>query len=303
MIFLYILLCLLFCLVLIAIIRAYSMANYLLTHKRNLVEMQKHLEDLGWYDNEKDSKAIKKDFKILNSRNEKLYGEWWLCKEPTNKAVVLCHGFGFNRIASQRYAIIFNDMGFDCLLYDHIHSGISEGKYSTMAKLESEDLKYIVDTIKAKNKYTTLGLCGESMGGTTVLRLMARYGGVDFVIADCPYSSLKELIDFSVNNIGKLLLPVARFFLKVRSGLSFKDVDIIKDLKENNFADEIPLQLIHGDKDTTVPLEHSIKIKNTKKGFVNLYVCKGANHAESIINDKDKYIEIINKFFADNNIK
>ncbi len=293
-------------LVLIAVISAYFMANYLLTHKRNLEEMKTLLVHLGWYDADRDAQAIKKDFEIVNSRNEKLLGEWWLCGDGTNKVIVLCHGFGFNRVASRRYAAMFNDMGFDCLLYDHIHAGISEGKYSTMAKLESEDLKLIVDNVKAKNNYTYIGVCGESMGGATVLRYMARNGSVDFVIADCPYASLKELIDFRLSKIGilsKILLPLAKFFVKIRSGLKFEDVDIIKDLNENKFADNIPLLLVHGDKDETVPLEHSIKIKDAKRGYVNLYICKGANHAEAITYNKQKYIEVVCNFFKDNNIK
>lgn len=63
---------------------------------------------------------------------------------------------------------------------------------------------------------------------------------------------------------------------------------------------ETPILFIHGDEDDYVPTYMSQKMYEARKGIKEIYICKGAKHAESCIIDPIRYRQVIIKFLDKN---
>lgn len=232
-------------------------------------------------------------FKIKNSRNELIYGDLYTTNDSKG-LIITCHGFSCNRVYSYNYAKMFLEMGFDTLVYDHTHSGLSEGSRCGMGFYESEDLENIIQYIKSKYNYTIIGTHGESMGAATVLMHMGKYNSIDFTIADCTYESLKKQIKSRIKKLlhlpSILLLPLCNVFFQIIGKYSFTDIDVansVLNIKK-------PFMLVHGSTDRYISVEDSLNIAKLNDNCKRLYICNGAKHARSYETDPDKYfLEII----------
>ena len=56
------------------------------------------------------------------------------------RVVVIVHGHGENLISSLKYAAIFRQLGFACIVYDQRNHGASDKALTTMGRREADDL-------------------------------------------------------------------------------------------------------------------------------------------------------------------
>lgn len=245
----------------------------------------------------------KEGFTLTSQEGYKLVCQLIENPVPSNKYIVLCHGFGFNRVGGIKYLDIFLKEGFNIVLYDHRHSGESEGEYTTMGFFEKEDLKKVIDYIYNRfGNDIVVGTHGESMGAATVLVHCAEDNRVKFVIADCPYSDLNQQLAYRLKVEHKLprfpFLIIASLFSKIRAGFFFGQISPIRVIKEHNGLADIPIMFIHGDADAYIPPAMTKDMYQVKKGCKKLYMAKGADHAISICVDKEKYASEVHDFLA-----
>lgn len=250
----------------------------------------------------------KKSFSYKNEKGQALSGEWLLCGQKTQKVMIICHGFGWNRSSSYKYAGLFLQRGYDVLVYDHVHCGRSEGKYTSMGWQESRDLKGIVTCVQEEyGKDCSIATMGESMGAVTVLLHMAEDERVKFVIADCPFASLTQQLSYRLKVEYHLppfpLVPVTSLICRLWAGFSFAWVHPAKAIENSRIAEGTPLLLIHGLEDTYIPCEASGRIESAKGQNVMLYMCPGAEHARSYVTDVRTYDDIIGKFLTEMRIQ
>ena len=193
-------------------------------------------------------------------------------------------------------------LGRNALIIDHRASGRSEGHVITFGIKESRDalswIEYVTERFGSEEKII---LTGISMGAATVL-MATKYElppSVVCVLADCPYTSPKQIIS---KVIADMKLPVSIFYPFVRLGAAiFGGFDL-----ESNSPIEavkgatVPIILIHGDDDAFVPLEMSREIYDAiptdKKRFI---VSKGAGHGLAFPSDKDGYVKALYDFQED----
>lgn len=243
----------------------------------------------------------KDDFKLITDDGYNLICQLIKNPIPSEKYIILCHGFGFNRIGGLKYVDIFLAEGFNVVLYDHRNSGESEGFYTTMGYLEKEDLKKVIDYICNRfGKDILIGTHGESMGAASVLLHCAEDSRVDFVIADCPYSDLKDQLAYRLKIEHKLprfpFMHIASIFSKIRAGFYFGQVSPIQVIKDNNGLPDLPIMFVHGDADAYIPMEMSEEMYQVKKGYKKLYLAKGADHALAVSVDREKYAREVHDF-------
>lgn len=246
----------------------------------------------------------KENFKLTSSEGYNLACQLITNPVPSEKYIVFCHGYGFNRIGSVKYVDIFLKEGFNVVLYDHRNSGESEGEYTTMGYYEKEDLKKVIDYIYNRFGHDiVVGTHGESMGAATVLLHSAEDRRVKFVIADCPYSDLKKQLAYRLKIEHKLprfpFLAIASGFSKIKAGFFFGEISPINVIETNNGLADIPIMFIHGDADAYIPVEMTQDMYQVKKGYKKLYLAKGADHAISVCVDREKYANEIHDFLVD----
>ena len=219
--------------------------------------------------------------------------------ENSRRTVLIVHGFAYGLYGSVKYMPMFRRRNFNILLIDLRHHGRSGGANITWGVREKHDLAAWASWVLAQHgKDGTLGTLGESLGGATVLQHAAIDPRVAFTIADCPYSSLRALLENILKTRYRLppspLLELGEFWCRILGGFTFRDASPI----EVAGKIETPMLLMHGEEDALVPAGMSRELFEAKtNGVRGIRVFPGAGHAEAFISDPQLYEETVSKFF------
>mgnify|MGYP000845316418 FL=1 len=224
----------------------------------------------------------KEEVSIVSHDNLVLSGSYLPNSEPSKKTIVLVHGYRVYSSYMLQYVGTFLDKGWNVLLMDQRSHGKSEGKFASYGYHEKQDLdRWVNWLIEKHGKDATIGLLGVSMGGGTVLEYLAINKYVKFVIADCPYSDLKELMHYQLWQLNHVppfpVLNILDLMLKKRIKFKLADVSPLEAVKDS----ELPVMFVHGSNDNYVPTYMSKKMYDAKKGTKKLLIIDGAVHANA----------------------
>ena len=216
---------------------------------------------------------------------------------PKNKHyVILSHGYTSTRYGMYKYAVLWRKLGYNCVIYDNRGHGVNEPATITFGVRESRDLMTVIeDTYERYGRDIHIGLHGESMGAGLQLMALSHKLKVDFIVNDCGYSEILPVLRHKVKQgfgLPGWLADLASPYCKLFFGYSFKEVRPIDYLKEN----EIPICFVHGTGDTFTAHWHSEKMYEANKGYKELHLYEGVNHAECIVNDPERYLEMMKAF-------
>ncbi len=215
---------------------------------------------------------------------------------PGSRKLVICtHGYTSNREGAAKYAVVYAKLGFNCIVYDCRGHGENEKAACSIGNLEAQDLlRVIEDAYERFGADIELGLHGESMGSATSLIVLKYQPKVNFVVADCGFASLYDLMGvlYKKRNAGFLLRP-ANFMLKRMYGFSMKETCPRDALKENH----VPICLIHGTADSFIDQKNSDELARATNGYHEVHKINGAEHALSrMVLGEEKYAQIVRSF-------
>lgn len=199
--------------------------------------------------------------------------------KDTGKYVIISHGYNSNRYGAAKYVPVYIDLGYSCIIYDLRGHGENEKSVCTIGNYEAEDLaKVIDDTYERYGDDIFLGLHGESMGSSTSLSVMRYSPNVKFVVADCGFTNLYELIgnEFRSSHIA-FSEPCVDLALRVIYGYSMKDTSAIDAVN----GCTVPVCFIHGKNDTFITPDNSERLRECVVGYSELHLIDGAEHAQS----------------------
>ena len=197
---------------------------------------------------------------------------------PSDKYVIISHGFKSNRYGAVKYVDSYIDLGFNCIIYDMRDHGENAKATVSLGQFESEDLYKLIEDTYNRYGNIKLGLHGESMGAATSLTVLAKKPKVDFVVADCGFSNLYDLI-YKAYDLAKtpFVLPSVNIAMKLRYGYDMKKTSP----KDAIVGNEVPICFIHGEADTFILPENSQVNKATTAGYSELHLVPNAAHAQS----------------------
>ena len=190
-------------------------------------------------------------------------------------------------------------LGRNALLVDHRASGRSEGSVISFGINESRDcelwIDYVINNIDMNAKII---ITGVSMGAATVMISAAKElpENVVGVLADCGYTSAKEIIKKVIREMGlpaDLLYPFARLGGKIFGRFDVDETSPIEAMKKSR----LPIIFIHGDADDFVPFEMSEKNYEACISEKRLVKISGAGHGLCFPTDKEKYLCELKEFF------
>jgi fermentation-respiration switch protein FrsA (DUF1100 family) len=228
-----------------------------------------------------------------------IHGELLLHENPVG-VVIIAHGYTWTRNGSIKYAQIFEKLGYTCLIFDERGHGENKTDFCSMGFYEGRDINDIIIWTKNRFKGLPIGLHGESMGAASVLMSLKEKPGLKFIIEDCGYSSLYDLIRYKLKQmhlIPGLFIHTADLMLKIKYGYHLKDVEPKKWVKDI----DIPLLIIHGEKDDFVPSYMANEIYEANKNHCQIVTFENAGHALSYQTNKEKYEKVLTEFV--NNIE
>lgn len=235
------------------------------------------------------------DAYIISFDKLKLHARVYL-KENSKKVAVLCHGYrGTPYRDFSGGAVEVLKLGYNVILIDERAHGLSQGHSITFGVRETRDA---IDWVKyARNRFgedIDLALIGISMGGAVVLMAADKVGKAK-IIADCPFSAPKVILQQTVKELG---LPVPIFYPLVNlSSIIFTHTNLNKLSAYDSIKNTTnKILIIHGGSDSVVPNWISNDLYQEYPDKIQYELFEGADHGMSYLVDKPRYQHIIREF-------
>ena len=195
-------------------------------------------------------------------------------------------------------------LGHSALLIDHRGAGYSDGNIITFGILEKRDcLAWIDFAVKEFGEDARLILTGISMGAATVMMAAGSPAAgealppqIQYVLADCGYTSPKEIISKVMRD---MKLPPALFYPCATLGARlFGHFNLNEDSPMEAMARcKVPIVFAHGDTDDFVPYDMSVRLHEAcvseKKKLVTIH---GAGHGLAFPVGRDEYVNALKEF-------
>lgn len=268
--------------------------SFVMTGTRQTLE-----EAFAWQSDHYDTsfyQALEKtDYTVAASDGYILHAELIKNPTPTDRYVILSHGYTDNRMGSLKYVKMYLELGFNCVVYDLRGHGENAAAFTTYGVREGEDLKCLIEDTRARYPgLSALGLHGESLGAATTVTCLKYKPEVDFAVADCGFSDIEGVLKEGYRNAHApvFLVDLADLGARIRYGYAIKDMRPIDSLDDN----EVPILFIHGAEDAFILPKNSEDMAARTKGIQALHLIPGAGHAESILKEPALYKEYVQAF-------
>lgn len=284
---------------------AYLMAFYQTNKQKNkelsLPNSEQYKEAAGPM-NEMVQELLKEPFEeiyIESFDGLKLYGRYYHRKDGAPLQIMF-HGY---RAKAERDfcggSKFSRERDYNAIIVDQRAHGKSGGHTIAFGLKERYDvLSWINYANKRFGRGTKILLYGLSMGSATVIMASGLNlpNNVVGIVADCPYSSPKDIIKKVTKDMH---LPVKLMYPFVFLGaLIFGRLNIEETTAENEVKkSKTPILIFHGEDDRFVPDEMSKVIYEANKAMVTRESFPQAGHGLSFIKDPVRYKKALTEFW------
>ncbi len=196
-------------------------------------------------------------------------------------------------------------LGRNVLIVDQRSCSRSGGRTITFGVKEHEDcLDWVALAIRELGLDCRLILTGISMGAATVLMAAGRElpGNVVGVLADCGYSSAKDIICKCAADMKlppKVIYPFIKLGAKVFGRF---DLDAYSPMEAMKTC-RLPVIFFHGDADDFVPCTMSKANFDACSSPKRLVITHGAAHGLCYLVEPDTYLREVAEFFTENGVE
>lgn len=201
--------------------------------------------------------------------------------EPNKRSrgiVVFAHGWGRNRDRMVGRARIFGALGFTTVLHSARDHGRSSSRRFMNAMKFAEDIEAVTDWVNEP-----VILYGHSAGAAGAAIAASRDNGrIKLLFLEACYAdtkaSLLNLYRWYNSFFGNFFGPMILFWMDMLYKNRMDSVSPARLAAKIN----VPVLIIHGEKDRRFPLEFAIQLeKSFPAGNSALFIAKGAGHSES----------------------
>lgn len=186
----------------------------------------------------------------------------------------------------------------NALVVDQRSHGQSEGRIITFGIKERKDCFCWIQYAKERfGEDITIILSGLSMGAATVLMAtdLTLPSNVKGIIADCPYSSPKEIImkvGKDMNFPPHIMYPFVWLGARLFGHFNLSESSAASAIRNC----QIPILLFHGEADNFVPCEMSKSLLNCGATDITLELFPDAGHGLSYMTLPDRYEKTVSDF-------
>lgn len=173
----------------------------------------------------------------------KVHGWWIAASNPAAPVLFYLHGNGSNLGDLVGRARRFHDLGLAVFLIDYRGYGRSAGPFPTERRVYEDaeaGWQYLVQTRQIAPDQ--IHVFGQSIGGAVAIDLGTHHANAGSIIVESTFTSMREMVDYSFP-----LLPVPVDWLLTQRFDSLSKVRWL----------QVPILLIHGTADRTVPVAMS----------------------------------------------
>lgn len=229
-----------------------------------------------------------------------LHGYYLLAKNPTNKTVILAHGYTSKGMELGGFTkFYFEILGFNVLIPDNRGHGLSEGNYIGFGWHDRKDYLGWIDYVIIKNgSDSQIILHGISIGAATVLMVSgeALNDNIKCIISDCAYTSAKDILAYQMKKMYNLsaipLIQITSLICKIKAGYYFGEASAVKQVNKA----KKPILFIHGEDDLFVPTKMVYSLYEKCKSYKELFIVPKACHANAYHTDTKGYQQKATQF-------
>lgn len=230
----------------------------------------------------------------------KLQGYYLEAKEPTNKTVVLAHGYlGRARDMGLFGQYYYETLGYNVFMADARGHGESDGDYIGFGWDDRLDyVDWVQKLVDEQGPDSEIVLHGVSMGAATVLMASGEKlpENVKAIVADSPYTSVYDLFAYQMNRMFHIpsipVLPTTSLVTKMKAGYSLTEASALDQVKKA----EVPILYMHGNDDTFVPTRMAEELYENTKSNAEIKTFDHAGHGESFVIDEAGYVKMMDAF-------
>lgn len=218
-----------------------------------------------------------------------------------NQTVILVHGLGGNRYSNYPLAEFFLEEGYNIITYDQRSSNENTARYTTFGYWEKYDLADYIKYVKKHVSDKPVGVWGTSFGGATAGLALGESDvdhQIDFMILDCPVSSMEWMIEQEMIKMDTGL-PVSymvwcgNVMNRIKLGFTYGDADVSKAVRHA----ETPVLVINSKKDTLTPYFMGKDIYDGLQGKTGeIWTVGDSEHAEIWFDHNDDYRRTVKEF-------
>ena len=281
----------------LVLLAAWFLAGFTMTGKRQTLD-----EAMQWQSDHYDTSFYrdleKTDYTVAGEGGYVLHVQFLKNPKPSDRYIIISHGYTDNHIGSLKYAGMYLEMGYNCILYDLRGHGQNESTATTYGILEGQDLTNLVrDSRERYPDMNILGLHGESLGAASTISSLRYKPEVDFVVADCGFSDIENVLrgTYRYAHVPGFIFDLANLGAILRYHHALSDMRPIDALDSNT----IPVLFIHGEEDTFILPKNSQDMYERTGGERSIFIMPGAGHAESVLTDPAKYREVVEGFLRE----
>ncbi len=241
----------------------------------------------------REARAIKKDLDVTAPDGTILRG--WLVRPGPGESgdrnpldwVILFHGIADNRMGVLDHAAFLLRAGYGVVLVDSRAHGESGGTMTTLGWKERDDVRAIISALESRENVRCVFALGVSMGAVIALQSAAADARIDGVIAEAPFSSLREAsYDYASFHSNPWLariplrpgVEVGLWTIERESGFNADDISPELAVAARVF----PVFLIGDGDDETLPVRHVKMVYGSSKGPRRIWIVPHAHHASGI---------------------
>lgn len=222
-----------------------------------------------------------------------------------HQTVILVHGLGDNRYSNYPLAEFFLKKGFNVITYDQRSSNENTAKYTTFGYWEKYDLIDWVKYVEEQAPGRKIGIWGASYGGATAGLALGHEDideKVDFLILDCPVSSMEWMVEQEMKNM-EVGIPISymtwcgNIINKFKLGFTYKDADVANAMKDV----KTPVLIINSKLDSLTPYFMGKDIYDAIQGNnKDIWTVEDSQHCEMWIDYNQEYCDRMESFLLKN---
>lgn len=200
---------------------------------------------------------------------------WHVCPDDPTASVIYFHGSGGNLGTSAEIFAMYYMCGLEVFGFDYRGYGESNGS-PTEEGVYADGLaaaEYFMQNLKSDDRPVIY--IGRSLGGP-VAAFVSRKEVPRGLILEATFSSKNSLVS------NRKFLRLVKFFMKYR----FNTVDYLQ-------GHSFPVMIVHGDKDSTVPLKQGQELYRKLTGPRTFLRVPGAGHCDLHSKDTELYMDSI----------
>ncbi|NQD64476.1 alpha/beta hydrolase [Bacillus haikouensis] len=261
-----------------------------------LEEEQKRLQDLRSWTEKQDFEEVE----IQSDDGLTLSALYLKNDAPIGKTVILAHGYKGNNEQLPEVTRFYYEKGYNILKPDARGHGKSGGDYIGYGWHDRNDLRKWVDYVIEEKNETSIFLHGFSMGASTVLMASGEDlpNEVKGIIADSGYTSVKDEMAHQLKYLYHLppfpLIDITSLVTEIRAGFSFEEASALNQVQKKK--SDLPLFIIHGEKDELVPSEMAEQLYEKTSGEKKLWIIPGVGHTQGFLDKEEEYKHRVMEF-------